>query len=262
MLAPVKRRTVVEEVARRIRDYIQREGLRPGDTLPPERALAAQLRVARSSVREALKLLQALGWVEIRPQQGILIAEPDLRPLQEVIWERVQRERASLREIWEMRRLLEVGILRWVAERATPEDWERLEQAVAAMEEAVQRGGLGLQADIAFHEALVEATHNRLFIALREMAAHFFEEIQRQSLLESIKVRQEVTRQHRRILEALRQGEVEEAERLMAEHLEGAVRRGIIPAHLEKRNENPRSGPSSRPGDTQEPRGLKEGEEP
>lgn len=234
MLTALNRKTLPAEIADRIREYIRAERLEAGQPLPPERELAEQLQVGRSSLREALKLLQAWGWVEIRPQQGAMVAAPNLRPLQEMVWQRLLQERASLREIWEMRRLLEVGVLRWVILRATAADWERLEEAVQEMEAAVERDGLGLDADVAFHERLVDAAHNQVFVGLQQMADYFFQEIQRLSLAEGADVRRRAVEEHRQILTALRAGDLPRAEALQSEHLEGVVARGVVPAALPK----------------------------
>src|ERR671934_372822 len=123
----VARPPLPQVVAARVREYITDQKLRAGDRLPPERVLMEQLRVGRSSVREAMKILATLGLVEIRRGDGAYVTAPDR------LWNLgapafvLATEKNALRDIVEVRRSIEPMAAFLAAERATGDDIADLE---------------------------------------------------------------------------------------------------------------------------------------
>jgi GntR family transcriptional regulator, transcriptional repressor for pyruvate dehydrogenase complex len=116
-----------------VRDLVERGELTPGDRLPPERELAAQLGVSRTVLREALHTLAALGFVELRHGRGVFVTGGSAQAT-------AQRLSASLgapgsaarvHELFEIRRVLEGAAAAWAAERASPEQVAELRDVVA-----------------------------------------------------------------------------------------------------------------------------------
>ena len=141
-----------------------RHGLKVGDRLPPERELAKQLSVGRSSLREAIHGLQAMGFVERRHGVGtFFVAEPrswSITPLN-------LQNRSPVRlfeELIEVRLLVEVRLAALAAERATPEDLRKIKAAA----EMRARAGLGeyTERGLDFHLAIAAAAHHTVLLEM------------------------------------------------------------------------------------------------
>ncbi len=228
-LRPIRRRTLRERILERLKEFIVANHLRPGDHLPTERELAEALGVSRTSVRDAMRLLEGLGVVDTRPKRGALLKVPDQNTLQDFLWFFLAYNSDSIADIWEARQVLELAILPLVAERATKEDWQEMETAIAGMEAALQRGEDGLEEDRCFHAALVKATHNPILQGIAQVVAEFFRQVQAQALAGGREIREAALREHRQMFTALRQGDVAKAQTIMLRHLNRPVKMGIIP---------------------------------
>lgn len=237
MLQPVVRQTLSQQVLRSLRDYMLTHQLRPGDRLPPEGELATALGVSRNTLREALKALQTVGMVSRHPKRGTVLQPVNFALLAEVAQCQLLNSPTDLAEVFVARRLLEVSILPLVAAHATEQQFQEMERAVQLMETEIERGRLGVEADMAFHRALVAATNNKLLAQFGAIVQEFFRDIRGRLLVGAANQRR-VLEDHRQIVMALRRGEVERAQRLMEAHLNHYVRQGVIrptPAPARKR---------------------------
>ncbi len=160
-LEPIRRETVMETVARRIESLVRNGDLRKGDRLPPEPELASMLRVSRSSLREALKGLMFLGIIKARPGDGTYIQGTSLSRVmsRHFQWMVVLQEIRYL-EIYELRQIIEPQAAALAASRATPNDIERMEQALAGMKASVRRPDQFKDYDVELHEAMAQASAN------------------------------------------------------------------------------------------------------
>ncbi|MFD6289799.1 FadR/GntR family transcriptional regulator [Streptomyces sp. NPDC060205] len=143
----------------------------PGEALPVEDALAAEIGVSRGVLREAVKALVAKGMLRVRPRTGtrVLPAEQWNHLDRDVLrWKQAGDAAALLRDTGELRRIVEPEAARLAAERAGPEEIRVLYDALAAMEAAAAKPGRRgyVEADIAFHGALFDASGNRLLGSL------------------------------------------------------------------------------------------------
>ena len=128
--SPLRQGTVPDLIARRILEVIGSDRLRPGDRLPPERELAAMLGTSRPSLREALQSLKARGWVAIRHGSGVYVADPaTTRSLREALL----AEEVSLRELFEMREVLELPAAAWAAGNGDRGKLAAVQQAFQAL---------------------------------------------------------------------------------------------------------------------------------
>lgn len=138
-MEPISRVPIVQQVEERIRELIQEEQYQPGKKLPPEMELCQRLGVGRGTVREAFRLLQAKGVVEIKPGRGAFVAEnPAERDIGAIDW-LVENER-ELRDSIEIRTALEPMAARRMAERCNTEDIRRLENIHRSFLSAIQEG--------------------------------------------------------------------------------------------------------------------------
>jgi DNA-binding FadR family transcriptional regulator len=137
-----------------------------GSSLPPEPVLCDELGVSRTVIREAVKSLIAKGLLVTGPKLGTRVLaeeqwnwfDPDV-----VAWQsRAGLSREFLRDLQELRRLVEPAGVRLAAERATADDIAELESAYAGMKHAIEHGGDYVSSDLRFHQGLLRASHNRM----------------------------------------------------------------------------------------------------
>lgn len=155
---------VSDSVASSLERRILEGSLKPGDRLPPERELSIELGVSRPSLREAIQKLASKGMLQSKQGGGTYVTDR-LESMFFDPWQEMMGTHPNLREdLLEFRRMLEGQAAEWAAERATEGDLMRLSQAFEAMNEAFDADDLDHRsnADIAFHQAIGEATHNVL----------------------------------------------------------------------------------------------------
>lgn len=142
----------------------------PGSTIPPEPQLGEQLGVSRTVVREAIKSLVAKGLVVTGPKVGTRVLPADQWNWfdQSVVrWHtRVGLSHEFLRDLQELRRVVEPAAVRLAAERATPADLADIEAAYAGMKHAIEHGGDYVTHDLRFHQGLLRACHNRMLVQM------------------------------------------------------------------------------------------------
>jgi DNA-binding FadR family transcriptional regulator len=219
VFSPVRAPTTFEETVERLGTAIRLGILPPGSRLPPERTLASQLGIARSTLRQALTtLVQSGHLVALRGRGGgtFVTARP---PLSEVNDARLGAEASA---VLDYRVAIEVGATLLAAERAQPDDLDRLDELVERMAEVSHGDDFGdyRRADIRFHIGVAEAARSaRLVSAMAEVQG------QMSGLITMIAHPPEVllhsNEQHRRLVTLLRRGDSPRAVQLMREHLEG-----------------------------------------
>jgi DNA-binding FadR family transcriptional regulator len=142
----------------------------PGSSIPPEPTLCDELGVSRTVVREAVKSLAAKGMLVTGPKVGTRVLpsdqwnwfDPDV-----VAWQsKTGLTRDFLRDLQELRRLVEPAAVRLAATRATPADIADIEAAYAGMRQAIEHGGDYVSHDLRFHQGLLRACHNRMVIQM------------------------------------------------------------------------------------------------
>lgn len=225
-LAPIKPTRIYEEIVRQVKAMIAEGRLKSGDQLPPERDLAAQFVVSRTSVREALRALESLGLIEIRPGEGTFVRGASVEALVAPLALALAAQREGIGELFEARRLLEPAIAALAAERATPEEIDEMGRILDEQARAVAAGQTGLAQDAAFHAALGAAAHNRAI----SRVVHSLVDLLTQSREESLNTRgrpQRSHQDHRRILQAIVRRDPAGARRATLEHL-AAVERLVL----------------------------------
>lgn len=214
---PIARQKTYELVAEQLIELIGSRRLRPGDVLPPERELVESYGVGRSSVREALRMLESRGLIESRGNGSFAVAE--LRYLLDRSFDLlVTVEEADHSELFEVRRILEGEAAAIAASRRTRDQLNVIGETIGEMERGLSSQERFITADLHFHLAVAEATSNRVIVHLM----HAIRSLLQRSLASAYDIQgspERAIEMHRLILEALEDRRPEEARQLMQEHV-------------------------------------------
>lgn len=201
-----------------IRDLIRAEHLQPGDRLPSERRLAAQLGVSRTSLRQALTALRVEGLLDVRHGQGMTLVrsiDDVVAPITAAAFEGHPQVAAS----GEVRNALEALAARLAARRRDADDLEAMVAGIREMDAEIRRGEPGLNGDRMFHAAILAAARNDVLTELLGAVSDHSAQIAEASLARPGQSARSLTA-HRLIFEAISARDAEEARQLMDEHLE------------------------------------------
>jgi GntR family transcriptional repressor for pyruvate dehydrogenase complex len=216
MREPITKQKTYELIADQLLGEIGTR-LHPGDTFPTERELTESFKVGRSSVREGLRMLESRGVIRSVGNGTFVVAE--LRsPLNRSLALLLSLEEGNLRELYELRRMLEGEAAALAAARRSDEDLASMAAAVEDMAQGLDDRDAYASADVRFHVAVAAATGNR--VALHAM--HAIRELLERALEQVYGIPGSATRsleQHREILGAIRAGDAEEARGRMRRHL-------------------------------------------
>ena len=155
---------------REIRAYIIRNGLRPGDLLPTELEMSEKLGVSRNVLREAIKSMELMGMVQACPGRGTAVREFSMDfVFQNVLFFNVGGEDKSVREMFGIRRMLELSYMRQAFHLMTEEDIDILRECVRKMHESGDDNYLAFtEADRTFHMTLFRGLNNGVLNSLME----------------------------------------------------------------------------------------------
>lgn len=217
-LKAIKRRRLFQDVVQRIQDLIRDERLKPGDRLPAERELAEQLQVSRSSLREAMRTLELQELVVSKPGAGTFVRAEAPEPVNDALVAYLSEGKDALLDVFEMRHILEPQIAALAAERATPEDIQRMEEMLAAQADQISRGETGAGGDTAFHFAMAEATQNSALVKVVTAVADILGQSREQPLQAPGRPQRSLA-SHRYILDMIKQGDGEGAREAMEHHI-------------------------------------------
>src|SRR5438876_2102775 len=154
---PLDRRKVYEQIAEQLLGQIGSRALKPGDALPPERELTESFGVGRSSIREALRMLESQGVITAANGGAFVVADA-ANPLNSSLRLLFTLdERAGMHDLFELRRILECEAAALAAERRSDVHLEQMDAAVREMDAALAGSGSGdrfIDADLSFHLAV------------------------------------------------------------------------------------------------------------
>jgi GntR family transcriptional repressor for pyruvate dehydrogenase complex len=198
--------------------------LTAGDRLPSERQLAERLQISRGKVREMLKVWETEGRVFVRPGAGCFLRTQNPLTRNEVL--QVLGAKMRVGDIFEVRRGLEVTGVRLATLRANASDIQTLEALLAQMQVLAEQTGTAsfagfIEADQAFHRALLEATQNPLYGILFQALSPVLEEVSWNASQKS-GARQHAVEYHRKLVQAIRQKNPELGAAVMELHLSDA----------------------------------------
>ena len=206
----------VAQIHAALQDYIIDGNLKPGDKIPPERQLAAQLGVSRFSLREALRVIEAQGLIQISRGCQPTVSKPSPSAAADVMAVALRRKGNTLLELIEARQFIECGVARCAALRAKPFHIKAMSKTIDDLKDNKNNLALCIQKDLEFHNILVKASGNIVF----EIVLAALDDLSKELRAATLKVGvREAVLAHRRILEAVIEKDADRAAQAMHEDL-------------------------------------------
>ncbi len=212
-LTPIATSTRADIVEIRIREYLSNKKLKTGDTLPTELELAEALDVSRNVLREALSRLRMLGLIETKKKRGMVLSAPDILGSFERVLNPQLMDDNTMKDIFELRLVLELGMAELLYLRKTDQDIAELEQIVKKDKNA-NAEEFRISQEIAFHGKLYEITGNTTLKRFQTMLMPIFGFVLSKS---HHSIKSEVT--HSDLLQILKNGNRDSFSDAMREHL-------------------------------------------
>lgn len=212
----IERHTIKDQLVERIKEQILKGELKPGAKIPTEVELSEMYGVGRSSVREALQHLLAIGLVE-KDKKAIFVARDVTDIISEPMNLLIGMQKISPYHLFETRLVLEVAMAGIAAQRRTQEDLDKMNEIVDDMEHADSVETF-IEDNIRFHTAVAYASKNPLLINLFEAIKEPLAEQQNQVVVRGL-ARKSAIREHREIIEAIAARDSGLAEQRMDDHL-------------------------------------------
>ncbi len=172
MLEPIKRTKTYEEIVKQIQNLIYVGKLKPGDKIPSERALAEELYVGRPAVREALRALESMGYIETQPGNGTYVSHFTMKTLINPVSMILSQNSRMMEDVLEYRLILESNSVALAAERATDEQIKLLDAAYAQMKQEVNAGEDCSGSDERFHSILAQSTNNEAIYTIFQVCSN------------------------------------------------------------------------------------------
>jgi GntR family transcriptional repressor for pyruvate dehydrogenase complex len=225
MFTTLPRKRFSDEIVEQMIGLIKDGRLKPGDSLPSEREIAQKLGVSRPPLREALKTLECLGFIEIKQRRKSIVKSVADFSFQNPLAKVIQGDAAMVVQLLEVRKILESWAAAEASRLATEENIRTLETVYQDLERDFQNDELGVDADVRFHLSIYQATQNTVLshIASTLLALlHQTQRVTRQVMFTETVNKERLLQQHSAILGAIRERNPEKAREAILTHLDYA----------------------------------------
>ncbi|NFG03333.1 FadR family transcriptional regulator [Clostridium sporogenes] len=221
MFIPIKNAKVYEQVIEQIKTMIISGNLQKGDKLPSERELVDQLKVSRTSIREALRALEIVGLIKCKQREGNFIRDNFDNSLFEPLSLVFMLERSNKEDIIEVRRIIEVEAAALAAKRITKDQLKKLEYIIYEFKNSEDEKIL-VNLDKNFHYEIAQASNNFILLNIINSCSTLIDSLiknARYKIMKNVENKKELVDQHEKIYLALKEKDSELASKLMKEHL-------------------------------------------
>lgn len=214
-----------EDVVNQVQEAIVSGKLKPGDRLPPERVLQQIFGVSRASIREAMRVLEGLGLIIVRPgaiSGGAFVSEASHKHMVESLRNLMLLEQVRETELIEFRAALEGTTAKWAAQRATEADLTKMAAALQSMAQFEEDWEGYWAADMAFHEAVAEASRNRVSLVVLKGIRDTILRVMRDDfagIIEKKRVVRMIMEDHFKIFNLISERKDETVQQVMSEHV-------------------------------------------
>jgi len=212
-----------DEIIEQFKELLCSGELQPGDILPAERQMAESFGVSRPPLREALIVLQAMGFIEIKSRNKIVVRSIAENQVKDPLMRFIDEDITKLFELLEIRKAMENWVAYMAAKRATKVDIERLEKILQLDHENLKNNRDDAKTDADFHFALSMATHNTIFSHLMASCYNILWDTQkmaREKIFKQKKNKEMIFNQHSEIFEAIKVGDSVRAGKQAKKHID------------------------------------------
>lgn len=223
-LDPVDTSSLADKVEIKLIRYFLDNKLKPGDPIPKELSLAESLGVSRTVIREALLRLRMTGLIESKKKRGAILANPDLISLLQKTLYPTMMDEHTLRDIFEMRLVMEIGMADLIFQRIKPSDIGDLEEIVKNEPPKSEHYLFNIEQEVRFHGKLYEITGNQTLKRFQQMLLPVFQYVHESGILKrKITPRRYVS--HQGIIDVMKKGTTEGLRNAMRNHFENHFQR-------------------------------------
>ncbi|MGN8647986.1 FadR/GntR family transcriptional regulator [Gracilibacillus sp. HCP3S3_G5_1] len=212
----IQKPSLVDVVIERIKGYIIEHDLKPNDRFLSEKELMDKLQVSRTVVREALKSLQAVGLLYVKSGGGIYITDNQLDSINIILKHHYETYGVKIKELIEIREILELGALRLIIEKNIDLDFDELRNINHRYLETMNKRE-NKKYDQLFHENLIKGTANKTYLNFSKIINEYFSHTKIE-LIENEESHVRSFKQHEAIITALESKELYTAQHVMKEH--------------------------------------------
>lgn len=217
-LEPIEKTSVSDGIIDLIKKQILEGKIRPGEKLPSEEKMAEKLRVGRGTVREALKVLIYMGFIERKNKASIVSQNFQDKIFPKDFLERLKRSK-NVMDMIEARLMIEPGVVRYAAIKAKSDDIEKLKVYCEEMERSIEDLEQFVTFNNRFHMHIVHASGNQIMIDIMHGIQGLMRKNQEFFVMNSKNIRDRSIAYHRNILSAIISGDPDLAEKQMVAHL-------------------------------------------
>jgi DNA-binding FadR family transcriptional regulator len=211
--------SLVDKVEKKLVETLQQKKLKVGDSIPKELELAETLGVSRTVIREALLRLRMMGLIESKKKKGAVITSPDLFGIMSKSMNPHILDQETLKEIFEIRLVLEIGMADFLFQRKTKKDIDELKEIVKKEPRVTDQHLFNISHEIAFHGKLYETAGNETLKKFQKMLLPVFDYVHHSGLLgKEIRLKKFVS--HKELVDILDNGTPELFRNAMRHHLE------------------------------------------
>ncbi|GHV86455.1 GntR family transcriptional regulator [Spirochaetia bacterium] len=218
MFEQLQHKRIYEEVVEMIVQRIQSGILKVGQKLPPERVLSEEMGVSRTSLREALRSLESMGYINSVTGGGNYVNSVSIENVLSPLSAMMAQDHKLAADIIDVRLHLEVHMASLAAKNATKQQIAQIYSAILDMQSDVEQGGNGIKGDNQFHMEIARASQNKAFAIIIELVGGLMAE-SRKATLDIPGQPAKSIEDHQVIFEAIRDGDPEKAAAAMEEHL-------------------------------------------
>lgn len=219
----VKTKKISEVIRDQLEEMIRSGALQPGEKLDSVEKLSASFEVSRSAVREALSALRAIGLVTIRQGEGTFVNKYDFSSMVDPVGKRRILSNKEKLELFQVRKIIEVGAASLAAESRTSEQLQHIKDALDRMEVAEEGLDLGEKADVDFHLAIAAAASNDILYDMMTKLSNTFSltmyESRKKSLFSEVQSLKRLHHEHEQIYKAIKAKDASAANQAMMDHL-------------------------------------------
>ncbi len=219
MLKAVEKRKAYEDVVKQIRTLIESGRLKRNDQLPTERELSETFKVSRATVREAIRTLEQMKFVQSRHGNGTYVLASSEEALVQPLAAALFHEKDDILDIFTIRKTLEPYVAQLAAQNATLQDIKEMEKIMRQQTEYIERGESIVESDAFFHSLLAKAAKNRVMERLLLALVDLLGETREKYLEDDVRAMKSLEG-HQRVLSAVKNGDCAAARKSMLRHLE------------------------------------------